>query len=151
MEIASALSHGVGKTFAPLRGAGHDSDTQTVLTIGAFRFRRLPRLPQLAGEVPELFELSGLDGTVYAVTGDKDWLIAVMHRLQPGSVDKPVWATMPNQVKPYTLVRAYTLDARKRMLFEYYEVWDNDGLWARFPTEPMARHALAKLGVLPKD
>jgi hypothetical protein len=125
----------------------HDTkDKSAVVMIGDYRFKRLSKPQGLDDKIPELFELSGPDGTVHAVTEDVDLLIAFAHFLHPRDIGAPRWAMVPCYALPYSIVQIRTLDLEKRALFEYYEVWDEDGLWARFPSEDMANLALEKIG-----
>jgi len=133
------------------QGGGGEPDTRAILTIGCCRFRRQPRPADLDEAVPELFEVSARDGTVYAVAAEKDWLIAVMHRLQPETVGMLVTTTLPVVTKPWSLIKVQVLNPRKHVMFEYCEVWKGPRIWARFPTEVMARQALTKMGRLTSE
>ena len=115
------------------------------VVIGAFRLNRLSNLAGLDDQIPELYQLSDADGTVYAVDTDKDLLIAFVQCARPRMIGPPLRAVIRSPAQDYVLMHVRIRDLEHRALFDYYEAWYRDELWGRFPTEAMAQIALTSL------
>lgn len=112
--------------------------SQIVLTYGNYLFRQQAIQSEIMARMPPLFELLDQQGRVYAVTEDKDWLLALMHRLQGPDLQISLATFVAAESQPFKLIKARCLLSGQRVLFEYYEVWNDGVLWGRFPTQQMA-------------
>lgn len=120
-------------------------DRSACVTIGEYKIKRLPRIAGLEHRIPQLYELSGPYGAVYAVEADKDLLIAFVHCINPRMIGEPFRTAVRSDAGTHTLLRVRTMDLEGRPLFDYYEIWDKDRLWGRFPSGEMAERAIASL------
>jgi hypothetical protein len=120
-------------------------DRSAVVVIGEYRLKRLPRIAGLEDRIPQIYELSGLDGRVYAVEADKDLLIAFVHCATPRMIGPALRTPVPSDNGTHTLLHVHTVDLDGRPLFDFVEVWDRDEMWGRFVDEEMAERALSSL------